>query len=142
MTPNLDWLRILKRLFTFSGRAARIEFWITIVVAFLIARFLIVWTFDTDWEMSVFPVAFLWVWVNLAVTARRLHDIDLSAWYLLIFVPLLGFIVLLGSVLGLIHWLFGDSHWSFLIIPLIGLLAWFYIGFKPGSLLPNRYGPP
>ena len=139
------WLRAMRRPFSFSGRAARIEFWTTIIVAFLTVRFLTVWTLTTGWEMSVLPVAFLWVWVSLAVTARRLHDIDLSAWYLLIFVPLLGFIVLLSPVLGLIHLLFGDNsywHWSFLVVPLIGILAWFYIGFKPGILLPNRYGPP
>ena len=137
------WVRAMRRPFSFGGRAARFEFWITVIVAFLVVRFLTVWTFNTDWEMSVIPVAFLWMWVSLAVTARRLHDIELSAWYLLIFVPLLGFIVLLSPVLGLVHWLFGDySTWSFLVVPLIGLFAWFYIGFKPGSLLPNRYGPP
>ena len=88
----------LNRYARFSGRAPRAEFWYFSLFVFLIglgARLAdAVWLRD---RFSLFAVlvdlAFLLP--GLAVAVRRLHDLDRSGWwYLLIFVPLLGWLVL------------------------------------------------
>ncbi len=49
---------------------------------------------------------------NLAVTVRRLHDLDKSGWWVLI-----------------------------CLIPLVGLVVLIYWFIQPGTSGPNRYGP-
>jgi uncharacterized membrane protein YhaH (DUF805 family) len=97
---------VLSKYATFSGRAGRGEFWWW-VLAVLIASF-VVGVIDN----MLFPTAFdhgmggggplsillgLAVLLpNLAVSVRRLHDLDRTGWWLLIgLVPLIGFLVLL-----------------------------------------------
>ena len=81
----------------FKGRARRSEYWfsalflgLTILAAALL-----------DALLGTFGVLYL-LWIlaivvpSLAVTVRRLHDIDRSgAWYFINFVPLVGPIILL-----------------------------------------------
>ena len=84
-----------KKYATFEGRASRSEYWywvlamwITIIVMQILA-------------IAVHFLAILALIVNLAilvpsiaVTARRLHDVDRSGWWqLLVFIPLIGAIV-------------------------------------------------
>jgi uncharacterized membrane protein YhaH (DUF805 family) len=83
---------------TFSGRAARSEFWywqLFLVVAGLIAE---IFDFGIGWRGSPLTSIFWLVTLvpALAVAARRLHDVGRSAWWLfLYFVPVIGWIVLL-----------------------------------------------
>lgn len=86
---------------TFSGRASRSEFWwftLFIVIASIIFGILdgILVGFDSLYSpfSNLFSLAtFL---PGLAVTARRLHDVDRTAWWLLlILVPIVGWLVLL-----------------------------------------------
>lgn len=86
---------------TFSGRAARSEFWwfnlFVIVVTLVLtgADFIVFGMQDLFSPLSdLFSLAaFL---PGLAVLSRRLHDLDRSAWWmLLIFVPIVGWIILL-----------------------------------------------
>jgi uncharacterized membrane protein YhaH (DUF805 family) len=103
------------RYFNFSGRAARSEFWFWILfvsLGGLIAKFL-----DYAIGASSEPFSALWSLAtfipNLAIAVRRLHDIDRSGWWLLLFasplagvavlfvVPSLGFIVMLAILVGI-----------------------------------------
>ncbi len=74
----------------FSGRASRSEFWwfflFTIILSVL-----------TGWIKYVGPLVSLAILLpSIAVGVRRLHDTDRAGWwYLLVFVPLIGFIVLI-----------------------------------------------
>ncbi|SMF02245.1 Uncharacterized membrane protein YhaH, DUF805 family [Tistlia consotensis] len=84
---------------TFSGRAARPEFWWWVLALFLASLVLSV----IDYLLfghgrgpisSLFSLAVLLP--NLAVGARRLHDGERSGWWLLIgFLPVIGVIVLI-----------------------------------------------
>ena len=83
---------------TFSGRAARSEFWywqLFLIVGGLVAG---IFDFNVGWRGT--PLASLF-WLltllpTLAVAARRLHDVGRSGWWLfLYFVPVFGWIVLL-----------------------------------------------
>ncbi len=83
---------------TFSGRAARSEFWywqLFLVVAGLIAE---IFDFGIGWRGSPLTSIFWLVTLvpALAVAVRRLHDVGRSGWWLMLyFVPLVGWIVLL-----------------------------------------------
>ncbi|WP_323041965.1 DUF805 domain-containing protein [Gemmobacter sp.] len=83
---------------TFSGRARRAEYWwfilFTTIVSFVLQLL--------DGSFSGEPGIISGVWglatflPSLAAASRRLHDIDRTAWWLLIIlVPLIGWIVLI-----------------------------------------------
>ena len=99
---------------TFSGRAPRSEYWwfylfaiIVIVVAIIIDVMIdpsrgTMTTTSTSFEMSgnggpvTLILSLLLLLPGLAVSVRRLHDIDKAGWWILIgLIPLIGFIVLI-----------------------------------------------
>lgn len=112
---------------TISGRARRSELWwfvLFLVIGNAVAGWLDSAIFGTSTMMmgdmtfeyssgfigGIFTLAtFL---PNIAVSVRRLHDLDKSGWWLLIaFIPLIGFII---------------------------LLVWFV---RKGTAADNRFGP-
>ncbi len=88
----------------FSGRASRSEYW---------------WFALLGFGLSFIPVI---GWIlrlvillpSLSVQVRRLHDMDRSAWWLLLLVP---------------------------PITIIGVIILLIMSIFPGTLGPNRYGP-
>lgn len=97
---------------TFNGRAGRSEFWNFVLFVFLCNLGAL--TLDAVIGMgliSFFVVLALFV-PSWAVTVRRLHDSDLSGWW-----------VLLGLIPGI--------GWIFII----------YFGLRPGTASLNRFGP-
>lgn len=92
---------VLSQYATFSGRAGRGEFWWSTLAVFLISVVLtvievVIFGSDAGGGVlsGIFGVAILLP--MLAVAARRLHDTDRSAWWLLLyFVPILGSLVLI-----------------------------------------------
>jgi uncharacterized membrane protein YhaH (DUF805 family) len=102
-------LEPLKKYAQFSGRARRSEFWLFALFIFIVeivymALLGVVGGFNASGPsglalalMGLFSLAFLGVIIpSLAVTFRRLHDTDRSAWWLLIsFIPGIGGLVLL-----------------------------------------------
>lgn len=99
----------------FSGRAARPELWwwaLAVFLAGLVLNVVDYLLFGSKSQPLSSLFSLLVLLPNLAVGARRLHDVDRSAWWLLIgLVPLVGVIVLLV----------------------------FFV--QDGSVGPNRYGP-
>ena len=76
---------------TFDGRASRSEFWWFALFTFLVS---IVVGIVSQALSSLFSLAVLLP--SLAVGARRLHDTDRSAWFLLLWlIPVIGWIVLI-----------------------------------------------
>ncbi len=104
---------------TFAGRAMRSEYWWFALFGLLVNIALsivdaVIFGFETD-NLSLFSSIFsLAIFLpSLAVAARRLHDTDRSAWWLLIgLIPLIGMIV---------------------------LIVWFV---QKGTAGPNRFGAP
>lgn len=75
----------------FDGRATRSEYWWWCLFVFLAT---VAASIVSDMLSSLFSIAVLLP--NLAVGTRRLHDIDKSGWFqLLWFIPVLGWIVLI-----------------------------------------------
>jgi uncharacterized membrane protein YhaH (DUF805 family) len=75
----------------FSGRAGRPEFWWWTLFTFLVSM---ATGIVSDMLSGLFSLAVLLP--SLAVGARRLHDTDRSAWFLLLWlIPVIGWLVLL-----------------------------------------------
>jgi uncharacterized membrane protein YhaH (DUF805 family) len=100
-TPWGYYLKVLKQYVDFEGRARRSEFWFFQLFNFLINLGLIFLIFLTGNKHSPLNgLSFIYSLAvflpSLAVSVRRLHDIDRSGWWLLIaFIPFVGAIVLL-----------------------------------------------
>lgn len=105
--------RFFKKYATFSGRASRSEYWWWLLVAVVVGIIINVITSAGGTTVSAdgTPVpgpgatvglilAIVWglatIVPSLALTARRLHDVNLSGWFVLLgIVPFLGAIALL-----------------------------------------------
>ena len=90
---------------TFSGRASRSEYW------YYVLFYVILYTITMVIDSALFPapigaesamhpistiLSLILMLPSLAVTARRLHDINRSGWFqLLVFIPIIGFIILI-----------------------------------------------
>ena len=91
----------------FEGRALRSEYWWFILFLFLLNLVLSLFS-----QTLATLAAIVTLVPNIAVAARRLHDVDRSGWWQLISITIIG------------------------IIPLIYWLA------KEGDPEPNRFGEP
>ena len=81
---------ITKHYVDFNGKATRKEFWMFVLINFLVS--IIVWFIWWLLHLWVLPVIYsLWVFLpSLAITVRRLHDIGKSGWWILIsLIPLI-----------------------------------------------------
>lgn len=99
----MSWyITVLKRYAVFSGRAQRAEYWMFALFNLIAVIILSIVDGLLSLELApgmgiLYTVYFLAVLIpSLAVSVRRLHDIDSSGWFfLIILVPLVGAIWLL-----------------------------------------------
>ena len=86
---DLSWF-----LFSFNGRINRKPYWIFLVLMVVLLAAVEGFTGDVNTEefsSAFYLVSLLSVWPTLAVQAKRWHDVDRSAWWLLInLVPFIG----------------------------------------------------
>lgn len=98
----------------FTGRASRHEYWMFVLAYILayVAAGVVSAVSDTIGGLLMIVIGLGVLIPSLALGFRRLHDIDKSAWWLLIaFIPIIGGLVLL------------------------------YFSVLPGTVGPNRFGP-
>lgn len=113
----MDWGKFL---LSFNGRIGRKAFWLftaALIVIYLVAGFVGGVSVDPTTSMPTYA-AWFWllmvvlIWPSLAVQAKRWHDQDRAAWWILInLIPFIG-----------------------------GLIALIMCGFIAGSPGPNRFG--
>ena len=85
---------ILKNYVNFEGRATRAEFWWFFLFNLIVSAILSCLGKAGMWLSSIWSLAILLP--QLALGARRLHDINKSGWWQLIaFVPVVGIIILI-----------------------------------------------
>jgi len=97
------YIQVLKKYADFSGRASRREYWWFVLFSTLASLILAVvdsalGTFNDQAGMGMLGglYALLVLLPTIGVQVRRLHDVDRSGWWLLLYlVPLLGMIVIL-----------------------------------------------
>ena len=121
---------LLKKYANFNGRASRPEFWFFYLAAFI---YMFVGGFflgllsisDAAGGTAILVLLIPIIIPSIAVTARRLHDVNQSGWMQLIFVP--GFMAdeFLGT--GYVIYILTLALWSF----------WFSRAGKKGK---NRFG--
>ena len=102
-----------KNYVNFSGRAVRPEYWYWVL--FTLLGQIVLMIVDRVIGISLFTVLFALATLlpGLAVSVRRLHDLDKSGWFLLlVLIPVVGAII---------------------------LLVW---ACKEGTPGPNHFGPP
>ncbi len=103
------YFKTLKKYAVFKGRATRREYWIftliNTVITFGLIGIAAVMASDTGEPNPLLMMAatiFMLIILipSFAVMARRLHDIDKSAWWMLLFaIPLAGLILVVFSCL-------------------------------------------
>ena len=114
--PSLKWL-----FFGFKGRIARQSY--ALAMLFLILpQFIIVYQVALNegnegtssfWALMLMAVGFLALWSTIALTVKRLHDLNVTAWLaILAFIPTIS--------------------WIFVVI----------LMFIPSKPVENEHGPP
>ena len=78
---NYAWL-----LFSFRGRVNRARY--LVVQLALLTFWLVLWPklsfhFSSQWEALHWVVAIPMIWINAAITVKRLHDLNRSGWWAL-----------------------------------------------------------
>jgi len=94
----MNWyLKVLRQYADFNGRARRTEFWMFVLfnIIFSIIANILDYTFGTVYVFSgIYGLAM--IIPGLAVSVRRLHDINKSGWMILVvLIPVIGAIWLL-----------------------------------------------
>ena len=139
-------------LFSFQGRLNRKPFWLTsiamAVIAMVLSGILVaiagfaLMTGDIAAVIAavgivglvivILYIPIIWIW--LALGAKRLHDRNKSAWWLLVFYVLPGVLTAIpaGEMLGFALALAGLA---------ISIWALVELGFLRGTSGPNDYGP-
>ncbi len=125
-------------LFRFQGRINRAKYWIATVTYISVTIALVglgfFFRFDTIFFV-IAAVAFIAVTVSgIAVGIKRLHDRDMSGWWLLVFYLLPAVLDGIGRALGVpvIFSLAGSA---------ISIWALVVLGFLRGTNGANQYGP-
>ncbi len=101
------YVMAFKNFFQFKGRANRSEYWyfvlfnIIFAVAAIVADNVLSLTFAESPYGIIYSLYALAALIpGLAVTVRRLHDVDKSGWYILIsLIPIVGSIILLVALI-------------------------------------------
>jgi uncharacterized membrane protein YhaH (DUF805 family) len=94
----MNWyLKVLRQYADFNGRARRTEFWMFVLfnIIFSIAANVLDYLFGTYGVFSGIYALAMFI-PGLAVSVRRLHDVNKSGWMLLVgLIPVIGLIWLL-----------------------------------------------
>ena len=128
--------RGLRNYFNFSGRATRAEYWwwgLFIVPAGIVLAVVDTLTGTMGMLVGMWVVQMVELAVlvpSLALGARRLHDINRTGWWQLLWVGLLI------HEINLTGW--WQLLWFVLLIGWIVLIVW---AIKRGDKGPNKYGP-
>ena len=150
MNPIEAVTSVFRNYANFNGRAQRSEFWWFVLFSFISQAIL-------NFVPVLGPIyALVLLLPSLTVTARRLHDTNRTAWWMLLYlIPVLGFIVLLIVALAMLGvnafepWEAGEAEWGalgilFLVWLLVSIASWIVLlvfQIMPGTVGPNRYGP-
>jgi len=133
-------------LFSFHGRLNRKPYWTMVIattVVFILLLLLALATIrEYGLEFLLVTIAILvilyvpLIWIGLALGAKRLHDRDKSAWWLLVFYAL-------PTILSTAADRMEDVQFIILRLISFAITVWAFVelGCLRGTVGPNRYGP-
>lgn len=159
-------LKLLKFLFTLEGRISRKQFWLNYILVMFglnfVVSFLVVMLTVGFSQLSTLGdvigvvmfagLGLIWllmtlanIWAAIAVSMKRLHDRNMSGWWVLWFLLAVYGGYALGVSMTMNVMGFGAAEKIIgalmLITSLIALITQFIImGFLPGTVGPNKYG--
>lgn len=98
----MEWMILpFRRFAEFGGRSRRKEYWMFTLFSILCSAATLPldlamgYTIDDNGPIGVI-VSLVFLVPSISVSFRRLHDVDRSAWWLLLaFIPIIGWIILL-----------------------------------------------
>jgi uncharacterized membrane protein YhaH (DUF805 family) len=139
-------MSMMQLLFSFQGRLNRKPYWtivITVTVVFILLLLLALAALR-EYGLEFLPVTIAilvllyipLIWIGLALGAKRLHDRDKSAWWLLVFYAL-------PTILSTAADRMEDAEFILLHAVSFGISVWAFVelGCLRGTVGPNRYGP-
>jgi uncharacterized membrane protein YhaH (DUF805 family) len=133
-------------LFSFQGRLNRKPYWTMVIATMVVVILVLLLALAAlrEYGLEFLPVTIAiilvlyipLIWIGLALSAKRLHDRDKSAWWLLVFYAL-------PTVLSTAADRTEDVQFIILHLISFGITVWALveIGCLPGTVGPNRYGP-
>ena len=145
LTPFQWALRPLKRYAQFKGRAPRAEYWwfyLGTLIGDRVLSFIDKQGGTGDSLASLFSLVILVPWI--AVTVRRLHDIDRSGWWLLVLIIPVILLVGLFIQAGIAEIDLVDTNpaafWPLVALIALGGVTLFVFMVMQGTDGPNSYG--
>jgi uncharacterized membrane protein YhaH (DUF805 family) len=95
----MNWyIKVLKNYVTFSGRASRREYWMFVLINFLVSFAFAIISRLTGAGVLISTIYHLAVFLPaIAVGIRRIHDSDHSGWWLLVPIGNLYFLIVNGT---------------------------------------------
>lgn len=97
-----SFIKVLRESFNFSGRSRRKEYWMFILITFIISILLTITEMalglEINEEIGILTALFSLILLipSLSVTVRRLHDTGKSGWWILLsLIPIIGGIIIL-----------------------------------------------
>ena len=143
-------MNVAQLFFSFTGRVNRAKYWAAIVVFIITALISLTVAYVGEETPALHVLGFVidiaLLIAGLAVGAKRLHDRDKSAWWLLVFYILPSVLLVIGSLM----FFYGTGAKSaggvignvvFYALGL-GVLIWAIVelGFLRGTIGANRFG--
>ena len=86
--------------FSFSGRINRAKYWLCVLVFYLSIFAALYVSIDVLKSDTAAIIALPACWIHIAAAAKRLHDLDKSAWWLIPWLCIPGGQILLGVLPG------------------------------------------
>jgi uncharacterized membrane protein YhaH (DUF805 family) len=154
---SINWGNLL---FGFSGRINRAKWWLTVLITIIINVVvqLIVNASETVGGILAIVAAIVVIWIGLAAGAKRLHDLNRTAAWLVVFylgpiLLLIAFFIVAGA--DVVAALVSDESLDgstlarvgatggivALVIFIVGIWALIWFGCLRGTVGPNQYGP-
>jgi uncharacterized membrane protein YhaH (DUF805 family) len=93
----MNWWAVF---FGFSGRINRAKYWLGVLAFYLSIFAALCVPGGLVGSGSILVLLLPACWIHLAVAAKRLHDLDKSAWWLLAWLSLPGGQIILGILEG------------------------------------------
>jgi uncharacterized membrane protein YhaH (DUF805 family) len=148
MTGLIHHLRLL---FDPRGRTNRQNLLVTAIVIVIIESFLMMGPLPSTeaWVSPASAIKGIVIWICCVSIIKRLHDLDLSGWWL---VGGLGFACMWTAVVAIISLVtvgasvFQQGHpgsviiLSLVMLPVLGATLWLHLA--PGTTVANRFGGP
>jgi uncharacterized membrane protein YhaH (DUF805 family) len=137
--------------FSFRGRINRAKYWLAILVYIIINVIVSVLGLAIGHGVAMqglSAIVGIALFISgLAVGAKRLHDRNKSAWWLLLFYVVPGVLVVVAVVLGLVGVGAGSSSAGIIAILIyiisLAIIVWAFVelGCLRGTIGANQYGP-